>query len=135
MSQRQRKKKTQKASRPHGAKRLDLIVEIVKTDSTFELTEVRNSGQVWVGRCIHCNCKLVVAQTGETAATLEHIVPISGKGSPDDIHNLALACAGCNNNKGIKHDQYAGRGGRADEVIAMLLAKREARWRNAPDVT
>lgn len=78
--------------------------------------------------CIHCNTKLSVCFNGVTNATLEHIQPLCSGGSPDDPHNLALACARCNNKKGIDHDQHAGKGGRADEVISALKAKREERW-------
>ena len=55
-------------------------------------------------------------------------------GSPDDPHNLALACQGCNNRKGVEHDQHVGKGGRADQVIEALRAKRALRWREPVQV-
>ncbi len=54
---------------------------------------------VWVGKCLHCNTKLVVSRGGETAATVEHIVP-RHRGGDDSDTNLALACARCNQTKG-----------------------------------
>ena len=51
-------------------------------------------------------------------------------GEATDPRNLALACKRCNNEKGIHHDKHAGKGGRADEVIATLLAKRLKRWKD-----
>lgn len=66
---------------------------------------------------------------GITDATVEHIKPLCDGGASRDLSNLALACKRCNNEKGIHHDQHAGKGGRADEVITALLAKRMLRWR------
>jgi len=67
---------------------------------------------------------------GETGATLEHIQPLCDGGHSTEPENLALACARCNNEKGVRHDQHAGKGGRADEVIAALKEKRMQRWRD-----
>ncbi len=88
----------------------------------------------WVGKCIHCNTRAYVALDGQTEATLEHIQPLCDGGDPTDPHNLALACKGCNNRKGVDHDQHAGKGGRADEVIRALQAKRLSRWREPVQV-
>ena len=66
---------------------------------------------------------------GSTNATIEHIVPLCDGGDPTDPRNLSLACASCNNEKGIRHDKHAGKGGRADEVIRALQEKRAHRWR------
>jgi len=82
----------------------------------------------WVGKCIHCNTKLYVTDLGATDATVEHIKPLCDDGAAIDPHNLALACVRCNNEKGVRHDQHAGKGRRADEVIAALLEKRMSRW-------
>jgi 5-methylcytosine-specific restriction endonuclease McrA len=120
-----KRKKKQKPSRPGGGRRLDLLVAVALTDVTFEPTT-----EGWIGRCIHCGRKIAVAKTGATSGTLEHIIPLSANGSPDDPKNLALACTTCNNEKGINVDPYVGRGGRADEVVATLLAKRTSRWRD-----
>lgn len=99
---------------------------MVLTDSTFGANE-----HGYVGRCIYCNTHLCVTVLGETDATLEHISPLCAGGSPDDPRNLALACKRCNNEKGTRHDRRAGRGGRADEVIAALRARRRGRWRDS----
>lgn len=82
----------------------------------------------WVGRCIHCNTKLYVTDLGATDATVEHIKPLCDGGDVEDLRNLALACARCNNEKGMRHDQHSGKHGRADEVIVALLEKRMSRW-------
>lgn len=110
------------------------MLSVVVTDATFKRVPVDPDRRFdpawpWFGKCVHCNTGLLVAHDGRTSATLEHIVPLCAGGSPDDPHNLALACAGCNNRKGIEHDQHAGKDGRADEVIRALQAKRLARWR------
>lgn len=112
---------------------------MVATDDTFHRLasnppELRLQNTPWVGKCVHCNTNLMVRSTGETNATLEHIVPMCAGGSPDDPRNLALACQACNNRKGIEHDQHVGKGGRADEVIESLRAKRAARWREPVQV-
>lgn len=120
-------KKKKHVRSPRGSKRLDLVLEIVRTDSTFSL---HDSGD-WVGKCIHCNSKLVVDPDGMTSATIEHIDPLCNDGSRSDVRNLALACSRCNNEKGIRHDRRAGCGGRADDVIAALQARRNDRWRDA----
>ena len=120
--------KKNKSARPKGDARKDLIVQIVATDSTFER---RADGQ-WIGKCIHCNSKLLVGACGTTNGTLEHIHPCALTENANDLRNLALACSGCNNAKGRHHDKHAGKGGRADDVIEKLQAKRDARWRD-PD--
>jgi len=85
----------------------------------------------WCGKCIHCGTRLYVTVEGSTTATIEHIQPLCDGGDPHDPRNLALACSRCNNEKGVRHDMHAGKGGRADEVIAQLQAKRAERWRDA----
>lgn len=64
-----------------------------------------------------------------TDATIEHIVPLCAGGSGTDLRNMALACKRCNNEKGVRHDPHAGKGGRADDVIVALTEKRMKRWR------
>jgi 5-methylcytosine-specific restriction endonuclease McrA len=129
-----RKKKQEKVSRPKGASRAQVVLTIVATDNTFSPIAIHPDPirypQPWAGRCIHCNSKFIVHRSGETEATVEHIQPLCDGGDPTDPRNLALACRRCNNEKGIRHDQHAGKGGRADEVIAALREKRLARWRD-----
>lgn len=98
------------------------------TDRTFERTRL-DERTVWVGKCIHCNSKLVVADDGRSLgeATLEHIIPQT-QGGTNDVKNLAVACARCNREKGQRHDHK--RGGRLDEIVAVLQARRVERWRD-----
>ena len=115
--------------------RTEVVLSIVKTDDTFSLRTLtddygRARDAFWTGKCIHCNTGMVVTLEGNTSATIEHIKPLCDGGDPTDPHNLALACNRCNNRKGIEHDMHAGKGGRADEVIAQLQTKRAERWRD-----
>lgn len=120
-------------TRPRGASRAQVVLSIVATDVTFELQRAGTSRNdliaFWCGKCIHCNTKLYVTQQGSTDATVEHINPLCNGGESIDPRNLALACKGCNNEKGVRHDQHVGKGGRADEVITALQGKRLSRWR------
>lgn len=119
-------------TRPRAKSRAEIVLSIVRTDSTFALSDSNNSDpQFWIGKCIHCNSKLFVSAAGCTDATVEHIQPLCNLGSAEDLYNLALACKRCNNRKGIDHDRRAGSGGRADEVITALQLKRKSRWRDS----
>jgi 5-methylcytosine-specific restriction endonuclease McrA len=128
-----RKKRKAKRVRAKSASRASLILAIVATDNTFEIQRVGDNGRTqtafWLGKCIHCNAKLYVDERGATDATVEHVMPLCNEGEAQDVRNLALACKGCNNEKGVRHDKYAGKGGRADEVINALQEKRMSRWR------
>jgi 5-methylcytosine-specific restriction endonuclease McrA len=103
------------------------VLGIVATDVTFRRQIVRGLA-CFVGKCIHCNAKLVVALDGSTdgGVTIEHIVP-RHHGGTDDPSNLALACARCNATKGVRLDARRADDPRAREVNAALLAKRAAR--------
>lgn len=103
------------------------VLGIVETDATFELREVRGE-RAWVGRCIHCRSAIVVSTRGETAATIEHIVPTT-HGGTDDVENLALACARCNQRKGARLDHRRRDDPTLRAVIDMLRARRRERWR------
>ena len=98
-------------------------------------------------RCLHCRRRLHVRADGQPlgSATLEHVVPQAWFGKraaatlvaqvgddPDDPRNLAIACAGCNHGKGVRHDARGPGDERARAVIAGLLERRLARWR-APE--
>lgn len=115
-----------------SALRRRLVLAIVATDRTFALEDVRGQ-RVWVGKCIHCNAKLVVHATGELSgvATVEHIVP-RHHGGTDAIENLALACAGCNHEKGVRHDAKRASDPKLRAMIERLQARRRERWRE-PD--
>lgn len=108
----------------------DRVLSIVQTDATFEQMPVRGEN-VWVGKCLFCGARLVVALDGKPlgSATVEHIVPRS-QGGTDDVQNLALACARCNHEKGVRHDRRRRPSERAREVVAALATKRQVRWRS-----
>jgi 5-methylcytosine-specific restriction endonuclease McrA len=103
------------------------VLDIVSTDSTFERAEVRGE-KVWVGRCIHCNARVVVNDSGETLATIEHIFPRT-HGGTDDVENLALACRRCNGEKGVRHDNRHKNDPKFIEIVEALRAKKAARTR------
>jgi 5-methylcytosine-specific restriction endonuclease McrA len=106
-----------------------LSLAVVETDRTFSL--VRSRGQaLWVGKCIHCNSKLSVAEDGALLgdASIEHIVP-RNHGGTDAPENLALACAGCNHEKGVRHDNRGVSDARRLELQELLQRRRAGRWR------
>jgi 5-methylcytosine-specific restriction endonuclease McrA len=109
------------------------ILDIVATDATFERTEHRGR-EVWLGKCLHCNTYLAITLEGEpiSRATIEHIVP-RVHGGTDDLGNLGLACARCNQGKGSRHDRHFHRDERVRELVARLLARRRERWRDPDD--
>jgi 5-methylcytosine-specific restriction endonuclease McrA len=105
------------------------ILAIVETDATFEQLSVRGQ-EVWQGKCLHCGGHLLIALDGEpiSRATIEHIVPRTAGGG-DELGNLALACARCNQGKGKRHDHRFKSDPRARELVDRLLARRRERWR------
>ena len=102
------------------------------TDATVEKTTL-DGKTVWVGKCIHCNSKLVVDDNGRAMgeATLEHVWPET-QGGTNEVANLAVACARCNREKGSRHDHKGGQ--RLEDVVAVLRARRLERWRKPADV-
>jgi 5-methylcytosine-specific restriction endonuclease McrA len=104
-----------------------LVLGIVATDATFEKAVVRGDS-CWVGRCLHCNAKIVVDESGETLGTIEHILP-QNHGGTDDLANLALACARCNSQKGVRHDARSKNDPKLVALVASLGEKRRARTR------
>jgi 5-methylcytosine-specific restriction endonuclease McrA len=122
-------------SSPYGSavSRSRLILGIVATDSTFERTTI-GEDPVWVGKCIHCNRKLVVEIDGGAGwqVTVEHIVP-RNHGGTDELANLALACYRCNNSKGVIHDHKRADDPKLREIIERLQARRAERWRDPVD--
>ncbi|MDQ3334858.1 MAG: HNH endonuclease [Myxococcota bacterium] len=109
-----------------------LLLAAAVTDTTFERTTL-DGKTVWVGKCIHCNSKLVVDDKGRAMgeATLEHVWPET-QGGTNDVQNLAVACARCNREKGSRHDHRGGQ--RLEEVVAVLRARRLERWRAPEEV-
>ncbi len=114
------------------SRRHALLLAAAVTDSTFERA-ILDGRTVWVGKCIHCRSRLVVADDGRALgeATLEHVWP-QAQGGTDDVDNLAVACARCNREKGTRHDHQ--RGQRLDEVVALLRARRRERYRDPATV-
>lgn len=104
----------------------DKLSQVARTDSTFTL-----QGRTWVGKCLICNGPIAFdAVTGE-GATLEHIRARS-RGGTDDLHNLGIAHAACNAEKGRRWDKKRRRSANEyDEFVARFLSKREQRWRDA----
>lgn len=113
-----------------SAKHLRMLA-VVATDRTFE-PALLDGKRAWVGRCIHCNTKLVVGDDGRSAgeATLEHVLP-QIQGGDDSVANLAIACARCNRQKS-RHDVRGGL--KLDEMMHRLLARRAERWRDPAEV-
>ena len=109
------------------------VLDIVATDATFERTEHRGQ-EVWLGKCLHCNAYLIVALNGEpiSRATVEHIVP-QVHGGTNELGNLGLACARCNQGKGSRHDRHFDRDPRVRQIVDRLLERRRARWRDPED--
>ncbi len=107
------------------------LLDLARTDATFERARLGDR-EVWVGKCLHCDTRLVLAATGEPLgpATVEHLVPRSAGGG-DDLRNLAVACARCNHEKGVRHDRRPD-DPRAREVREALQRKRDRRWRDPP---
>jgi 5-methylcytosine-specific restriction endonuclease McrA len=107
-----------------------LLLAAAITDSTFERGEL-DGKRVWIGKCLHCNTRLVVGDDGRSlgAATLEHVFPQT-QGGTDELANIAVACGRCNREKGSRHDHRGGE--RFEEVVALLRARRAERWRD-PD--
>ena len=109
-----------------------LLLAAAVTDSTFAQTTL-DGKTVWVGKCIHCNSKLVVDDKGRAMgeATLEHVWPET-QGGTNEVANLAVACARCNREKGSRHDHRGGQ--RLEEVVALLRTRRAERWRDPAEV-
>ena len=105
------------------------ILDIIATDRTF--TRKQQRGQVvWVGKCIHCNRRLIVDADGTpiSNATIEHILP-RNHGGNNDLDNLALACGSCNFEKGRRHDVRKANDPKLQTMVARLRDIRRQRWR------
>lgn len=108
--------------------RIRLVLSVIETDSSFHKELIRGE-QVWVGRCLFCQAKLLVPLDGDAGrgVTVEHIIPRHHGGS-DDAENLALACASCNGEKGRRHDLQDRNDPRRIEVTRALQERRRQRW-------
>jgi 5-methylcytosine-specific restriction endonuclease McrA len=104
----------------------EILERVARTDTTFE-----RRGELWVGKCLICNGPIAFdAQTGE-GATLEHIRARS-RGGTEAPDNLAIVHARCNHEKGRRWDPKRRRSlADYEALVARLLEKRRARWRNA----
>lgn len=109
------------------------VLAIVATDSTYQ-PAMLDGARVWVGKCIHCNRKLTIADDGTpiSRATIEHIWPRT-HGGANDLANIALACAGCNRSKS-RHDRQHIRDERLAEIVEELRRRRTERWRDPEEV-
>ncbi len=119
-----------------ASRRDALLVMTVEAD-----TEALRRENGWVAPCLHCRSTLAITAAGLPlgATTLEHIVPrswfrlraarplVERVGTQDAVSNLALACARCNQQKGMSHDAAGPASERAREVISTLLDARAAR--------
>lgn len=110
-----------------------LVLAIVRTDRTFERA-ISRGREVWTGKCIHCQRHLDVGLDGRpvSKATIEHIRPRC-HGGTDELMNVALACRGCNNEKGVRHDARKKDDPKLEQIIARLSERRRARWRDDPE--
>jgi 5-methylcytosine-specific restriction endonuclease McrA len=105
------------------------LLAVAATDRTFE-RKLLGGQEVLEGKCIHCQRKLTLLEDGSplNGATLEHIVP-KNHGGTDALENLAIACARCNSEKGLRHDHKRPDDPRLRAVIARLQARRRDRFR------
>jgi 5-methylcytosine-specific restriction endonuclease McrA len=108
-------------------KHRQLFLSLIASDRTYE--SLRISGeQVWAGRCIHCNKKLLFSLSGEplSEGSLEHILPQT-HGGTDDLNNLAIACKRCNHQKGKRHDCKPLSDEGLQNMIALLQQRKKER--------
>lgn len=112
-----------------SARTRKLLLWCAATDSTFALARLGDRS-VLAGKCIHCNRKLAIDLDGRPLGheTLEHIVP-RHHGGTHALANLAIACAACNQGKGVRHDPRRFDDEGLQRVIATLQQRRAARLR------
>lgn len=117
-------------AKPNAKRRT--ILAVVATDRTFE-RGLAGDREAWIGKCIHCNARLSIGLDGEpiSRATIEHILP-RAHGGGDDLPNLAIACARCNHEKGMRHDHKPRGDARLAAIVERLAARRRERWRPPP---
>ena len=96
-------------------------VRVAESDRRFRLER-----GVWAGPCLFCGGRLALDPRTGDGATLEHIRPRTDGGT-DDLANLGLAHARCNNEKGRRTDPKHRRQAdpeRYERIVQMLLARR-----------
>ncbi len=105
------------------------LLLVADTDQTFQVKDL-DGEPILEGKCIHCQKKLTLRMDGTpiNGATLEHIVP-RNHGGTDDIENLAIACASCNSEKGLRHDHKRADDPKLKEIIERLQRRRRERLR------
>ena len=110
-----------------------LLLRVAASDRTFEPKELEGSA-VLEGKCIHCQKKLVLAEDGTplNGATLEHIIP-KNHGGTDELENLAIACARCNAEKGLRHDHKRRNDPKLQEIVGRLQTRRRERFRSTDE--
>lgn len=110
-----------------------LVLAVVATDTTFVRARYGDH-EAFIGKCLHCGARLVVGLEGEpvSRATIEHVLP-RAHGGTDALENLALACARCNSEKGVRHDSKPRFDGRLAEVVESLAKRRMERWVEPPE--
>ncbi len=104
---------------------------VARSDARFRLERGR-----WAGPCLFCGGRLSFDPATGDGATLEHIRPRSDGGT-DDVLNLGLAHARCNNEKGRRTDNKWRRQRdpeRYERIVGELLAQR-AEYFRPPDST
>jgi 5-methylcytosine-specific restriction endonuclease McrA len=106
-----------------------LLLSVASSDRTFERKELGGE-PILEGKCIHCQRKLALKADGTplNGATLEHILP-KNHGGTDDLENLAIACARCNSEKGLRHDHKRRDDPKLREVVERLQQRRRERLR------
>ena len=110
-------------------KHRQLFLSLIASDKTFEKNIVRGE-LLWVGRCIHCQKKLLFSLSGEplSEGSLEHILPKVHGGS-DEVDNLAIACRRCNNQKGKRHDWKPLSDASLAQMVVKLRQRKQDRLR------
>lgn len=105
-----------------------MFLALAQEDKTFNRENIRGKDH-YVGKCIHCNSKIMIEMDGKTvSATIEHITPKTHGGS-DDLENLALSCRTCNNQKGCRLDNKNSNDPKLLEVIERLKNRKQDRKR------
>ena len=109
------------------SRRQRLLLQAANSDPTFKRSK-RNGNFVLEGKCIHCRRRLVIHLDGRpiSDATVEHIIP-KHHGGTDDADNLAVACARCNSEKGLRHDHKHRDDPKLQEIIRTLQARKRER--------